>query len=81
MAPKILGLKKNVKKNFRSEKYFVSENNFQKNLVLKNFGLKKVLFEKILVQNFFWNQYNFGLKILGPKNFGSGKKVGVQKKI
>ena len=53
----------------------MSEKNFQK----KNLVPKKYLFEKILVQHFFGTNKIFDLKILGPKNFRSGKKLGFKK--
>ena len=48
-------------------------------MVPKNFVLKKDLFEKILVQNFFGTNKIFDLKILGPKKFQIWKKIGVKK--
>ena len=63
-------IKKNLKKNFRSEKYFVSQNNFQKKFGSEKFwSEKKFCLKKFWFKIFFETSKIVGLKILGPKKF------------
>ena len=68
-------IRKKIQKNFRSEKYFVSENNFQKKFGSEKFwSEKKFCLKKFWFKNFFGTNKIFGLKILGPKKFWIWKK-------